>query len=135
MKRAGGPAWDSRFQGPLTGQNLGQHTVNTTKLVYTSMGVSVTLRVQLPDGTPVSGARIEGTNTNAWAERNRKWPGTTHQDGTYTWSNLDKGTLGNYYIFRVTHTDSTGADWVGEISNRISKPCTLTVTLHKVESR
>ena len=96
------------------------------------MGVAVTLKVQLPDGTPVSGAKIDGTNTNAWTDKNKKWPGTTRPDGTYTWANLDKGTLGNYYTFHVTYTDATGADWVGDVADRINGPRTLTATLHKV---
>ena len=95
------------------------------------MGVTVTLKVQLPDGTPVSGAQIDGTNTNAWTDQNKKWPGTTLQDGTHTWANLDKGTVGNFYTFKVSFRDSHGNDWYGEISERISVASTLTVTLHR----
>lgn len=91
----------------------------------------MTVKVQTPDGAPASGAQIDGTNTNAWSDKNRKWPGTTLQDGTHTWANLDKGTLGNFYTFRVTYTDPTGVDWLGEHSERISGPTSLTITLHK----
>lgn len=96
------------------------------------MGVPVTIKVQLPDGSPVSGAQIDGTNTNAWTSNNRKWPGTTVQDGSHTWSNLDKGTLGNYFTFHVTYKDPHGDEWEGDVAERITGPSTLTVTLHRV---
>ena len=105
--------------------------LNTPSLLTVSMGVSVTLRVQMPDGTAVSGAKIDGTNTNAWMDTNKKWPGTTRSDGSYTWSNLDKGTLGNFYTFEVTYTDPNGTEWAGKVSDRITGPRTLVVTLHK----
>lgn len=63
------------------------------------MGVRVTIRVELPNGQAVAGAQIQGENHDAWSEKHRLWSGTTDQSGSYTWENLDRGTLGDRYTF------------------------------------
>lgn len=78
-----------------------------------------TILVTLPDGKPASGASITGTNTNAWSSGAKSWSGTTMQDGTHTWENIDTGLNGNKYDFYCRYLDSNGLEWVGEASDRI----------------
>ncbi len=95
------------------------------------MGVRLSIRVQLVDGTPVPGAQINGTNHDSWSKKHRSWPATTGPDGTYTWDSIDKGTLGDRYTFEVVSTDSKGVMWVGSASFRAKRDSELVVTLHK----
>ena len=95
------------------------------------MGVQVTVVVKLPSGKPVAGAQIHGLNHDAWSEKHRDWKGTTDIDGRFTWSNLDKGTLGDRYTFSVTSPDVSGEKWIGEVSQRITGPVEVVVVLHK----
>lgn len=95
------------------------------------MGARLTIRVQLPDGTPVSGAQIDGVNHDAWSSEHREWPGTTNIDGGYTWPDIDTGTLGDRYTFHATGSDVRGNKWEGEVSVRISKDTDLVITLHE----
>lgn len=96
------------------------------------MGARVTMRVELPGGEPARGAQIEGTNHDAWDPKHKSWPGTTGQDGTWTWTDMDTGTLGDRYTFGVSYTDPQGVEWAAEISQRISSSMTIPVVLHRV---
>jgi hypothetical protein len=95
------------------------------------MGVRLTVRVQFPDGSPVSGAQIRGVNHDAWSAKHRDWPATTDLSGTHTWDSIDKGTLGDRYTFSATATDLRGDKWVGEVAVRLSKDTDLVITLHR----
>ncbi len=98
------------------------------------MGVAVTVRVQFPDGTPVSGAQITGVNHDAWSQRHRTWSGSTDSLGVFRWGNLDKGTRGDRYTFSAEHADATGARWRGEVSERIRGPQELLIVVRRVSS-
>ena len=54
------------------------------------MGAHVTIRVRFPDGRPAPGARIVGTNHDAWLKRHRTWSATADLSGAFTWENLDQ---------------------------------------------
>jgi hypothetical protein len=95
------------------------------------MGVRVTIEAKLPDGTPVRGASILGINHDAWSAKHREWTGTTGEDGTYTWDNLDKGTLGDRYTFRIESLDPRGGRWTGSVSDRVTRPRRFTVVLSR----
>jgi class 3 adenylate cyclase len=95
------------------------------------MGVRLTVRVRLPDGSAVAGAQITGTNHDAWAKRHRQWFGTTDPSGLFTWENLDKGTLGDRYTFAVRWVDPGSTAWTGEVSERIRGPRELLVVLRR----
>lgn len=97
------------------------------------MGVEVKVRVQLPDGKPVPGAQIVATNHDAWSAKHREWKGTTNSDGVYQWANVDRGTLGDRYTFRASSPDVNGAEWVGEVSERVVRPSEFVIVLHKAE--
>lgn len=94
------------------------------------MLVRVTLRVTLPDGTPVVGARISAHNVTAWFPSSKQWYGTTLMDGTFTWDNLDVG-FGDKYEFEVKYVDQRGVIWQGEISDKIRGPTKKDVVLRE----
>jgi hypothetical protein len=95
------------------------------------MGANVKVQVKMPDGTPAAGARILGINHDAWSKEHKEWPGTAGPDGTFAWSNIDTGALGDRYTFRANATDGKGGRYLGEISERIRKDMELTITLAK----
>jgi hypothetical protein len=93
------------------------------------MGARVTIRVALPPNQPVEGAEVTGVNHDAWSSSHRTWRGRTDADGTFTWANLDTGTLGDRYTFAATYTDPDGVSWAGSVSERINRPLTLKLIL------
>jgi hypothetical protein len=95
------------------------------------MGANVTVTVKMPDGTPVVGAQLEGINHDAWAKSHKEWKGTTDEKGQHIWSNLDTGTLGDRYTFKVDHTDPSGGKWLGEVSERIRHDMDITIVVAK----
>ncbi len=99
------------------------------------MGAHVTIRVRFPDGRPAPGARIVGTNHDAWLKRHRTWSATADLSGAFTWENLDRGTLGDRYTFSVSVVDGTGATWQGEVSERIRARRELLVVLQRDDAR
>ena len=93
------------------------------------MGARVTINVLLPPNQPVEGAEITGINHDAWSASHRIWRGRTDVNGSFTWANIDTGTLGDRYTFKVAYTDPEGVSWSGSVSERINRPLTLKVTL------
>lgn len=83
------------------------------------MGVQFTLRVILPTEEPAVGADIVGYNRNAANPNMEQWNGSTLSDGTFTWGNIDTGTLGDKYDFYCRYLDSNSVEWVGNLSERI----------------
>lgn len=98
------------------------------------MGAKVTIKVELPNGKPVPGAAITGTNHDAWSSKHSVWKASTNQEGLYEFADLDTGTLGDRYTFDVVSRDVAGGTWVGSASQRVSRPLTLTITLQKEPS-
>ncbi len=93
------------------------------------MGRTVKIVVRYPDGSPVVGARIHGRNHNAWYASDRDWYGTTQADGSHTWQNIDKGTLGDRYTFEIAAVDKEGIRWEGVTSERVSMDLEIPVVL------
>lgn len=93
------------------------------------MGARVTLMVLVPPGTPVEGADILAVNHDAWGSSHREWEGRSESDGTYTWDNMDTGTIGDRYTFQVTYVDPEGVAWSGATSERIRRRVDLKVVL------
>jgi hypothetical protein len=65
------------------------------------MGAMVKVQVKMPDGSPAAGARIQGINHDAWSKEHKEWLGTAGPDGSYSWANMDTGTLGDRYTFTI----------------------------------
>ncbi len=96
------------------------------------MGARFTLQVLLPSGKPAIGASITGHNQNAIDSGTVQWYGSTLEDGTFTWENIDTGFLGDKYDFHCRYLDQNSVEWFGNISERIktsSEPVTKTVML------
>jgi hypothetical protein len=95
------------------------------------MGAMVQVQVKMPDGSPAAGARIQGINHDAWSKEHKEWLGTAGPDGSYSWANMDTGTLGDRYTFTANASDDKGGQYLGEISERIRKDMELTIVLAK----
>lgn len=93
------------------------------------MGARVTLTVMIPPATPVEGAEILAVNHDSWSASHREWQGRTESDGSFTWNNMDTGTLGDRYTFHVDYTAPDGVTWAGSISERIRSPVSLKLVL------
>lgn len=99
------------------------------------MGAKVVLKVLLPTEEPAIGAEIIGLNRNAVAEGAKQWNGTTLDDGTCTWENIDTGTLGDKYDFYCRYLDANSVEWIGNLSERIrggKTPIVRTVMLRQL---
>lgn len=84
------------------------------------MGAKVTVKVSLPDGTPAENARLLGRNRNAWDKSVAEWHGVTGPGGTWTWANLDTGTVGDFYDIYAELVDEVGVKWAAKTSDRIN---------------
>jgi hypothetical protein len=95
----------------------------------------LTILVKLPDGSPVSGARIEGLNRDTYYESAKQWYGTTNGDERYSWDHISTGVWGDKYDFYCRYVDNSGTEWKGELSDRIltsKDPVVKEMTLRKL---
>ena len=93
------------------------------------MGARVRIVVCFPPSEPAVGAQVVGLNRSAWAGQEKMWRATTGHDGSYTWDNLDTGTLGDKWDFTAELTDKEGIDWMGFASERVKTPRTIPIPL------
>lgn len=84
-----------------------------------TMGAQFTLKVLLPTSEPAVGAEVTGYNRNAADQAAVQWHGSTLDDGTCTWVNIDTGLLGDKYDFYCRYLDSNSVEWTGSLSERI----------------